>query len=63
MEGIASAVAINQAMTRYQTSLEVVRMALENQQEIAALLSQAQQSGLVPAASPDHLGRMLDTYA
>ena len=58
MEAITAALAVNQAQIQSQISLAVVKMAVENQQQLAAILSQT-----VQAANPAHLGQSLDTYA
>lgn len=60
MDAIAAAVAANQAQIQSQIGLAVVKMAIENQQQLVALLSQAVQAG---AVNPAHLGQSLDTYA
>ncbi len=59
MDGISSALALNQAMTQNQIALEMVKMAMENQQQMVALLSEAVQA----ASNPAHIGQSLDTYA
>lgn len=61
MEGIAGSLAANQAMTQNAVALEAVKLAIESQRQMAALLSQAADAG--KAANPAHLGQGLDTYA
>ena len=63
MEGISAAVAANQAMTQQQLGMEVMKMAVQSQQQMAALLNQAAQTGATLASNPAHLGQSLDTYA
>jgi len=63
MDGISTALAVNQAMLQNQIGLEVVKMAIQSQQQMVALLSQVAQSGQALASNPDHLGQLLDTLA
>lgn len=63
MEGISAALAASQGMTQSQIGMAAFKMAMQNEQQMAALLAQAAQAGQVLAANPAHLGQSLDTYA
>lgn len=63
MDSITSALAATQAMTQNQIGLAAMKMAIESERQMAALLSQVAQSGAALASNPAHLGQSLDTYA
>jgi len=63
MDGISSALALNQAMTQQQLGLSVLKQAAQNEQQIANLVSQVAQAGQVQASNPAHLGQQIDVYA
>lgn len=58
MDGISTSLAVNQGMALSQASLVAVKLAVQSQQQMAALLAQVSQ-----AANPAHLGQNIDTYA
>lgn len=63
MDGISTALAVNQTMIQSQLGLAAVKMAAESQQQLVALLAQAAQSGQSLASNPAHLGQSIDTFA
>ncbi len=63
MDALASAVAVNQAMTQQQLGLLIVKQAIESQQQLIGLLSEAVQSGQLASGNPAHLGQSIDTFA
>ena len=63
MDGISSALALNQAMTQQQLGLAVLKQAVQSEQQIANLVTQVAQAGQVQASNPSHLGQQLDTHA
>jgi hypothetical protein len=63
MDGISTALAVNQALLQNQIGLEVVKMAIQSQQQLVAILSQVAESGQALASNPAHLGQLLDTFA
>lgn len=63
MDSIAPALAATQANPRNAFGMSVMKMAVQNDQQMAAMLSQLAQAGQVQASNPPHLGQSLDTYA
>ncbi|NTV96410.1 MAG: putative motility protein [Thiobacillus sp.] len=63
MEGISAALASNQAMTQSQIGLAAMKMAMQAEQQVVAMLAQAAQAGQSLASNPAHLGQSLDIYA
>lgn len=61
MDSIASAVAVNQAVYQNNLGTSVLKMAIQSNQQMVALLTQVAQAG--QASNPAHLGQSLDTYA
>jgi hypothetical protein len=56
-----SLLAARQTMTQNTLALEAVKMAVESQRQMVALLSQAAEAG--KTVNPPHLGQQLDTHA
>ncbi len=63
MDNIAALLSASQAPTRQAIAMESVKMAIQSEQQMAALLAQVAQAGQASAANPAHLGQSLDTYA
>lgn len=63
MEGVTAALAATQAMTQNQLGMAAFKMAVQAEQQMVAMLTQAAQSGQSLASNPAHLGQSLDTYA
>ncbi|HEX8978956.1 MAG TPA: putative motility protein [Parasulfuritortus sp.] len=61
MDSIASALAVNQAVYQNNLGTSVLKMAIQSDQQMAALMAQTAQAG--QASNPAHLGQSLDTYA
>ncbi len=60
MEGIASALAAQQAAFSDRMSLVAVKMNAQAQAQMVAMLAEVAQQ---MAANPPHLGQAIDTYA
>ncbi|TCJ11744.1 putative motility protein [Parasulfuritortus cantonensis] len=63
MDSVSSALAASQSLTQSQVGMATLKMAVQAEQQMAAMLAQAAQSGQVLASNPAHLGQSLDTYA
>lgn len=63
MDNLSALLSASQTPTRQAIAMESVKMALQSEQQMAALLAQAAQAGQVTASNPPHLGQSLDTYA
>lgn len=63
MDSISSALAVNQAAYQNKLGTSVLKMAIQGEQQMSALLAQVAQSGQAQASNPVHLGQNLDTYA
>jgi hypothetical protein len=63
MDNIAALLSASQMPTRQAIAMETVKMALQSEQQMAALLAQSAQAGQTAYANPAHLGQSLDTYA
>lgn len=63
MDNIAALLSASQTPTRQAIAMESVKLAIQSEQQMAALLAQVAQAGQTAAANPAHLGQSLDTYA
>ncbi|MDD4881471.1 MAG: putative motility protein [Gallionellaceae bacterium] len=61
MEALSSTLAA--AATQSQLGTTMVKLAAQDDQQMAAMLSQVARSGQALASNPAHLGQSLDTYA
>ncbi|MDR3395195.1 MAG: putative motility protein [Parasulfuritortus sp.] len=63
MDSISSALAASQAVYQSKLGASVLKMAVQSDQQMAALLAQITQAGQAQAANPAGLGQSLDTFA
>jgi hypothetical protein len=60
MDSISSALAVKQAAFQIQMSTAVLKMAVQSDQQVAAMIAQA---GQAQAANPPNLGQNIDILA
>jgi hypothetical protein len=63
MDSISSALAASQAVYQNKLATSVMKMAVQSDQQMAALLAQVTQAGQTQAANPAGLGQSIDTFA
>jgi hypothetical protein len=63
MDSVSSALAANQAIYQNKLATSVLKMAVQTDQQMAAVLAQVAQAGQAQSANPAHLGQSLDTFA